>query len=162
MFGSKAKKVRGEAAKEIRHKDLSAPASEVAPEGVDTTQVWLAVIEVSKPESTISYVSFANGDTSEYYTKGKGLEGLGDVEAVNEASRAFVEAASARFDMFDTASDYPLPTAGMVRFYCRKGDETFTVEVLEDIASVGGHPLTALYRKGLDVIKQVQGVETRR
>ena len=155
-LGKKEKKLRGNAGVEHRETVLGKPASEAAPQLDDTAGVWVAVMETFKPEGRISVVSFKDGTTSLYYSNGKGFEGLDSVEQVKDASRAFVEICEERLSLLDPTTEHPYPKSGNVRFYCRKGDETFTTEALEDVIAAGGHPLTPVYKQGMNVFKQVQ------
>jgi hypothetical protein len=163
MFGKKktTKKLKGDAAHQLRTDLLTGPAAQVAPEGVDTSAVWLAAVETVKPEATITYMSLSDGTTTVIYSSGAGLEGLRDVDAVATASTEFVDVTSQTMDMLDKNNDLTLPERGMVRMYARQGDDTYSAESLEDIVAAGGHPLTPQYKKALSVMKQVQLAESR-
>lgn len=161
MFGLGKKKFKGEAAKERRNELLSAPASEVAPEGVDTSEVWLAAIEIVKPEATITYFSMANGDTSVFYSSGRGHEGLEKGENVTEASRKFVHETAEFLSELEVTDELGEPITGNVTFWARKGEDTYYASYLEDIVAVGGHPLSRLYAVSQDVVKHTHAVLSR-
>ncbi|PKQ27093.1 MAG: hypothetical protein CVT64_01195 [Actinobacteria bacterium HGW-Actinobacteria-4] len=163
MFGRSkvVTELKGKAGKVRRDEALSAPASTYAPPGVDTSQVWLAAVEIRKPESHITYVSLADGTTSVYYATGKGYEGVGSAESVAEASRAFVERAGLMKSEFTQAEGIPYPARGKVSIYYRIGDGLFVVTATEDILAVGGNPLTPLYKRSMDVLHQANAVISR-
>lgn len=163
MFGKKkaTHKLKGDSALQARVDLLAAPAAQVAPEGVDTSTVWMAAVETVKPGATVTYASLADGTTTVFYSSGSALEDLRDIDAVAEASTEFVKTTAETMDMLDKTDDVRLPERGMIRMYARKGDDTYSTEAFEDVVAAGGHPVAGLYKKAVDVMKQVQLAESR-
>lgn len=163
MFGRSKTitELKGPAGKTRRDQALSAPESSYAPPGLDTSGVWLAAVEVRKPESHITYVSLADGTTSVYYATGKGYEGIGSAESVAEASKEFVAKSAAMADQFTHATGIPYAERGKVTLYFRRGVSLYVVTATEDILEVGGNPLTPLYKRAMDVLHQANAVLSR-
>jgi hypothetical protein len=163
MFGRSKTiiELKGNAGKARRDEALSGAATGYAPPGVDTSQVWLAAVEVMKPESHITYVSLSDGTTSVYYSTGKGFEGIGSAESAAEASRTFVERSAAMKHEFTHATGIPYAGRGKVTLYYRQGNALFVVTATEDILAVGGNPLTPLYKVSQDMLHQANAVLSR-
>lgn len=151
MFGKN--KLKGDAVMERRTATLMGPPVQVAPEGVDTGQVWLAAFEIVKPEAAITYVSHPDGTTHAYFSNGRGFEHLEKGPSVADASRAFVALAAQYMGDMGRVGGTPHPDARHVTFWCREGEATYGLTIMEDVVAVGGHPLTKLYRAGLAVTK---------
>jgi hypothetical protein len=108
-------------------------------------QIWGAIVDLGMDTGTATIVCFADGTTSLYLSTGGGIIGGGQHEAVRKVTRTFLAAASAQAAGFATASEYPLPAVGHVKFYLRRGADVLAADATEKELVSGKHALSPLF-----------------
>lgn len=145
--------------RQMRQEALTVRASELDWER-RRPPVWGAIMDVGLPSGAVAtLVVFADGTTSLYASTGGGIVGAGPQRDVRHASDEFLEvagAANAALANHEPADQFPLPTAGRVRFYLRTDRALRSAEASEDELKAGGHALSALYAAGQEVLAKVR------
>jgi hypothetical protein len=123
---------------------------------------WVALMEMGTAGGVASVVAASDGTTSLYTSTGGGLIGAGDHDSVAEANRAFLATIEELRAVIPATDAYPLPGEGEIRFSVRWPDGTQGSAVAEDeILASGGHPLSAAFAAGQDVITAMREIEER-
>src|SRR5690242_20481121 len=121
-FRRKTKVDPAETMRGLRQPALDVSAPELGLDATAAQQVWGLLMETGYPVGVASLVTFLEGTTSLYYSKGGGIIGAGEHAPVRAASTAFLAAANAHLADFSPTRETPLPSVGRVRFYVRVGD----------------------------------------
>src|SRR5262245_32711216 len=113
---------------------LRAQALSMAPSEVGVTasevEVWGILMDLPVSGATATVVAFADGAASIYLSSGGGFIG-GAREPVRRSGEAFLAEAKRVRTSFTSAGEYPLPSAGKVRFYVRLGRGVAVAEASE-------------------------------
>jgi hypothetical protein len=78
--------------------------------------------------------------------------GGGPHEAIAAAARLVVSLSKSHLSSMPATSEYPLPSAGQVRFYVLTTKGVLTAEVPEGILGTGKYPLSLLFYAAHEVI----------
>jgi hypothetical protein len=120
-------------------------------------QPFLVVMDIAYPEAVASVVSSLSGDASIYISTGGGVIGGIGHERVRQAAIAFVRESSKYMASMKTATEFPYPSAGNVRFYVRTPETVLaSIEVPEPELGGGKHSLSRLFLAGQGVITQLR------
>ena len=118
-----------------------------------------ALMEIGYPSAVASIVSLADGTTSIYLGSGGGTIGAGAHAGPAQASRRFVAVAAQSLGALQPSQDLPLPAIGNVAFHVLTYDGGYTLEADEDELRSRGHPMSALYSAGHEVLTQIRLLE---
>lgn len=110
------------------------------------------VMDMAYPGAVVSIVSAATGDASIYISNGGGVLGGIEHESVRAAATAFVQEAGRHRDHLRSTSEFPLPAAGLVRFYVGTPEGSLVGEASEQELAEGKSALSPLYAAGQNVI----------
>ena len=143
--------------------------------GID--EVWVAVMETTYADHSLTLVTLADGDTALWHGTGGGRLAECDnfetrkaaVRFVDEASRSLQpmepyqpfqpsKALEEQFGEFNPlASLFPLPERGNTRFYIMSRAALHTIEIPAIDLEENRHPLSRLFHLGQDVIATIEG-----
>ena len=135
--------------------ELQAAALGLAPT-VELPHVFGAIMETGYPRAVASLVALADGTVSLYISSGGGVIGAGGHQVVREAAGRFLKSAEKFCPQLQPATDTPLPTAGLTRFYIRTFGGTFTAEAEERMLGEGRHLLSPLFYAAHEVITRLR------
>lgn len=122
-------------------------------------RVWAVVMDTAFPEGVASLAVVADGTTSLYTSTGGGTIGAGTHEAVATASDAFLDRVDGALELLVSATSFPLPPTGRVRFCVLTFDGGRTAEADELDLGEGRHPLSGVFLAGHDVITALRGID---
>ncbi|WP_026240073.1 hypothetical protein [Parafrankia discariae] len=138
------------------------PAVEGMRRPADGTVVWGALMEIGMTEGTATAVSLADGTTSLYTSAGGGLVGGGAHRVVVAATRHFLSVVEAHLDTFDEDSERaPVPESGQVTFRALTYVGRRYLDLAERDLREPGHPFSALYQAGHEVVARLRLVNAR-
>ena len=141
---------------EMRSAVLEAdPASIKVPEG-QWPGASVAMMEIVVDDATASIVAVADGTVSLYLSNGGGTIGAGEYLSARQAGLRFLRAAADHAPWMTGTTEFPLPTAGNVRFHVRTPDGDFSSEVAEDRLRARRDDLAPLYLAGQDVVTEIR------
>jgi len=118
--------------------------------------VWGVLVETGYGVGTATLFSLADGTTSLYFSTGGGLLGRGDFAPIAEAARALVVQAENYLALMASATKFPLPVVGQVKFFCLTYSGIFTAEATEVSLRSGNHPLSPLYMDAHKTLDQLR------
>lgn len=117
------------------------------------------LMDVAMANGVATIVAFWDGTVSLYTSKGGGMLGLGGYPGPRQAGTRLIEFAP-EFIKSCTATDaYPLPTAGMTRFYLVGADLVVTAEANSQDLAQGRHELSPLFAKCNELLTEVTKVQ---
>jgi hypothetical protein len=123
---------------------------------IDAPHVWGVLMETGYVVGTATIVSLVDGTTSLYYSTGGGLIGRGDYAPVAMASKELVVQAEKHLSHMESASEFPLPAVGQVRFSCFTYSGICSAEAAEETLKSGDHPLSPLFVLAHKTIDQLR------
>jgi hypothetical protein len=118
--------------------------------------VWGVLMETGYAVGIATLVSLADGTTSLYFSTGGGMLGSGDYAPVAEASKALVVQAENHLSQMASATEFPLPAVGQVRFSCFTYSGIFSAEAAEVTLKSGDHPLSPLFVLAHETLDQLR------
>jgi hypothetical protein len=124
--------------------------------------VWGGMMELAFPKATASLVSIADGSASLYLSTGGAVIGGQSHEPVRNAAQRFLSALEAAQASFRPMSFFPLPKSGRVSFVVRTYSSDLGAELAEGDLTSGGHPLSAAFLAGHDVIAALRLVAEKK
>jgi hypothetical protein len=122
----------------------------------DNIRPWGILMEIGYPQGVATLVSFATGDASLYFSTGGGVLGGIAQESVGSAARRFVSMAQHHAGLMETATSFPLPDPGKVKFYALVREGALTAEAGEQQLGRGKSDLSPLFYAGQDVITELR------
>ena len=156
-FGREQKPTPAEVSAGLREQAFAVEPNQVgaarSPAHIST---WGLIMETGYPNGAASLMTFSDGTTSMYFSKGGGVIGAGQHAEVRDASRALLESAETFIKEFAPASDHPLPGVGRVRFYARTFGGLLSTEAGENELGEGRHRLSPLFHAGHRVIAHLR------
>lgn len=155
-FRRKLKADPAETIRDLRHHALSVNAAELGIDGATAQHVWGLLMETGYPAGVATLVTFLDGTTSLYFSKGGGIIGVGEHAPVRAASATFLAVADAHLADFTSVSGTPLPAVGRVRFYVRVGERLLTADTDEQDLGYNRHALSPVFHAGHAVITAVR------
>jgi hypothetical protein len=132
------------------------PASIQRPDGEPWSGALVAMMEIGLPSGTGSIVAIADGTVSMYTSTGGGVIGAGQHAAVRAAADRFRAVAGEARGQLESATEFPGPAPGMVRFQVRTEDGGYTGVAPEASLAAGRHPLSELYAAGQDLVTEIR------
>ena len=132
-----------------------------APPPVPGGRALGVIMDLGYDTAVVTVLGLADGTTSMYLSNGGGTLGIGDNEQAAAASKRWVELAERAPGLIEAAHD-SLPAAGTVRFNVLTTGRRLQAEAPEDELASGGHPLSALYAAGQEVIGEIRRVDGAR
>ena len=143
---------------ELRKQALEmSPASIVGAVASDNIRPWGILMETGYPQGVVAtLVSFATGDASLYLSTGGGVIGGIAQESIGNAAKRFVSMAQHHTDRMETATSFPLPDPGKVRFYVLTHEGVLTAETDGQELGRGKSDLSPLFYAGQDVITELR------
>jgi hypothetical protein len=124
---------------------------------------WGILMETGLEDGAVySPVVLADGSTSLYFSSGGGIIGAGEHQAVRQASKAMLQAASQFQARMPLASSTPLPGPGKVTFYLLSAKGTLSYSAVEQRLGDDKDALSELFHAGHAVITEVREAEQAR
>jgi hypothetical protein len=118
------------------------------------------LMETVHPPAVATLVGAADGTTSFYFSNGGGIIGSGGHPPVAAAAKAWLARSSASefaSAMSPTTNgEFPLPTAGQVRFYLVYPGRVLTAEAPEQDLVKKQNPLWPIFHEAKGVISQIR------
>jgi hypothetical protein len=115
------------------------------------------LMETVHPPAVATLAAICDGTTSYYFSNGGGIIGSGQHPPVAAASKAWLARTGNEFaSAMAPASEFPLPTAGQVRFYLVYAGRVLTGEASEDDLVRKRHPLWPIFHDAQLVIAQIR------
>ena len=124
--------------------------------GVD--EPYVALMEFRVGEHSMTLVAVLDGSASMYFSTGGGNIGGGKHESIRDAAQAMIGVARTLLDEMQVASEFPLPSPGIVVFYVVTPSYTYTAVDDEDALGQGRRPLSPLFYAGHEVITEYRRV----
>lgn len=135
--------------------EMSPASIDVAVES-DSIKPWGILMEMGYPKGVATLVSFATGDASLYFSTGGGVLGGITQESVGSAAKRFVSMAQYHTGRMETATSYPLPDPGKVKFYVLMPQGVLAAEDSAEELGRGKSDLSPLFYAGQDVITRLR------
>jgi len=118
---------------------------------------YAIVMDMGVNGDIATIVSSIVGDGSMYTSTGGGVIGGIEHENVRKASMHFVEVSGGFVDRMKLTTEFPLPSAGKIKFYVITPSGVYTTdEVNKDVLSSGNHELSPLFLAGDGVITELR------
>jgi hypothetical protein len=118
------------------------------------------LMETVHPPAVATLVAVADGTTSFYFSNGGGILGSGGHPPVAAAAKAWLARSSsnelAAAMTSANGGEFPLPTAGQVRFYLVYPGRMLTAEAPEQDLVKKRHPLWPIFHEAQGVITQIR------
>ena len=141
----------------LRSQILAFSAPEVAAQAkADAPLAYGVVMDLSLPSGTATIVSLYTGDTSMYTSTGGGILGGIGHESCRTASKQFIAVAQEHLGLMHKTETYPVPPAGIFRFYVLTTDGVYTADEKEAVITRLQGPLAPLFKAGDNVITQLR------
>lgn len=118
------------------------------------TGAFGVVMDLAIGGGTATLAAFISGDASLYFSSGGGVIGAKGYESIASATRRFVSITSECAGQMAKADEYPLPSAGVVRFYALTALDVVTAEDWEEELIAGRSRYSNLAHAGQGVITQ--------
>jgi hypothetical protein len=142
---------------ELRSNVLSLDPSSIGIDRSDQLSIlWAVLFELGYPNGTATIVAMADGTASMYTSNGGGLIGGAGRPTVAEAARRFVGLVADAAGVLAPASSFPLPEPGRVHLHARTFDGPLTGDAATADLESTGHPLSAAYAAGQDLITELR------
>jgi hypothetical protein len=145
--------------REMRARILGADPSTIQVADGNWAGASVALMEMVVDDATASIVAVADGTLSLYLSTGGGTIGAGQYLSARMAGQRFLKAAAELAPWMAATTEFPLPTAGNVRFHVRTPDGDFTSEVPEHRLRARRDELAPLYLAGQDVLTEIRQIE---
>ena len=161
LFGSKSpNKANPEVFHELRNMILSTDPNELGASATDGP-VWGLLMETGYSEGSFTLVALRDGSVSLYFANGGGMIGIGQHETPRKIAGELLALAPEYLSETTLTTTYPVPSAGLTKFYFLTFDGIRTVEGKEEDMGYNRHPLSPLFHKAHDVIgaaRELDGV----
>jgi hypothetical protein len=118
--------------------------------------VWGVLIETGYDVGSATLVALADGTTSLYYSTGGGMLGSGEYTPMAETSKALVAQAEIQLQHMKSASKYPLPKVGQVKFTLLTYTGIFSAQAPQKLLATNEHPLSPLFTQAQIIINQLR------
>jgi hypothetical protein len=125
------------------------------------TPVTALLMETGYPAAVATLVAVVDGTTSLYFSNGGGIIGAGSHPDVAAATERWLRTSTDLLPHLSPVDQPPLPGEGLTQFVAVTPNGLFSVAALEDELGEGGHPLSAFFYSGQDVITQIRLAETK-
>ena len=102
------------------------------------------------------------GDASLYTTKGGGVIGGGGIPHIHAAALKLIQESAKHVQAMTTATTFPLPSSGKVRFYVRTPHQVYTAEASLPGLIAGTDPLTPLFGAAMDLGTPLQDLDKKK
>lgn len=127
-------------------------------EGPSPTLLAL-LMETGTEGFTYTLVATEDGAASLYFSNGGAVIGGGEHAEVHSMSRQLLAEASARLNLAEATTEFPLPEPGQTRFYFVTPEGVKTVAVPEDDLGHNRHELSRLFHRAHELIYWIRTVE---
>jgi len=136
---------------ELRNMVLSTDPKELGASETDGP-VWGLLMETGFEKTSFTLVALRDGTVSLYFANGGGMIGIGAHETPRTIARELLALAPEYLSETTITTTYPVPSAGLTKFYFLTFDGVRTVEGKDDDMGYNRHPLSPLFHKAHDVI----------
>jgi hypothetical protein len=116
-------------------------------------------METTIPEVSATLIALGDGTASIYWSSGGGIIGGGTHPSINAAARHLVHLAGDQLSAMASASDFPYPAIGHVRFYVLTTRGVVTIDATQEALAAPSHPFFALYKAGHEVISGLRKLD---
>jgi len=145
---------------ELRARLLHGTAAEFSIKPV--ASVWGVLMETGYPDAAATLVALGDGTASLYFSSGGGVIGGGPHPSINAAARRLVDIAGRHLSELSPAKEFPLPSAGNVRFYVLTTNGVLQGGAPEAALRGRSHGLAEMFFAGHDVITGLRKVAEER
>jgi hypothetical protein len=145
----------------LREQALSFGNEEIKAAPVPGGRALGVLMDMGYDTAVVTVMGLADGTTSMYVSNGGGMLGMGENPNAAAASKRWVEIAESALDLPE-ATDDALPDDGVIRFNILTTGLRLAAEATETELREGGHPLSALYVAGQNVITEIRIVDETR
>ena len=143
LFKGPAQRVANDPAEIFR--GLRENAMRVELSGASEDQVQLVLMDWRVGNGWATILAAVDGTASIYLSSGGGYLGGGQVHAsIRDAARMAISSATGLLASFSVCSSTPLPDAGTVHFYAKRGNELLFASASEEKLKQGSDPLSQL------------------
>jgi hypothetical protein len=144
----------------LRGQALAVTRELLDPETASAGPLVALLMETGYPEAVATLVGLADGTTSMYFSNGGGMIGAGQHEDVAAATRRWLELGEQALDRLPEAPiEVHLPDEGMTQLVAVTETGRRAARAPEEELGGGGHPLSALFYAGHDVITAIRLVD---
>ena len=123
--------------------------------------VWGVIMETGFAEGSFTLVVMADGTTSLYFSNGGGIIGGGEYETVRKASGYLLAGAQHFYKKGNTATKYPSPSDGEVKFYFLTYDGVLVYSAPEEKLSIAEDELSSLFFAAHGVINELRKIKEK-
>ena len=120
--------------------------------------VCTGIMELGFEGGAATMVAVADGTASLYFSNGGGIIGAGRHETVRRAAERFLASAERSLGAMAPAMDRGSPAPGHARFFVRTYVGLMSAEVEGELLAGGGHPLSALFFQGNDLVSAIREI----
>jgi len=144
----------------LRNQALSVTRDLLDPEEAADGRVLALLLETGYPEAVATLVGLADGTTSMYFSNGGGMIGAGQHPEVAARTRGWLVLAEKVLDELpEKTGEVPLPDEGTTQLVAVTESGLRAARAPEEELGGGGHPLSALFYAGHDVITAIRLVD---
>lgn len=120
--------------------------------------VCAGIMELGFEGGAATMVAVADGTASLYFSNGGGIIGAGRHAAVRRAAERFLVSAERSLGAMAPATDRTAPVPGHARFFVRTYVGLMSADVEGEVLATGGHPLSALFFQGNDLVSAIREI----
>lgn len=124
--------------------------------------VWGLLMETGYSEGAFTLVALRDGTVSLYFANGGGMIGIGQHDTPREIAGELLALAPQYLSETSITTNYPVPTAGLTKFYFLTFDGVRTVEGKEDDMGNNRHVLSPLFHKMHELISGARELDEAR
>jgi|SRR5215213_8401039 len=124
--------------------------------------VWGLLMETGHSEGSFTLVALRDGTVSLYFSNGGGMIGIGQHETPREIASELLALAPKYLSETSITTNYPVPTAGLTRFYFLTFEGVRTVEGKEHDMGNNRHVLSPLFLKAHELISAARELDEAR